>query len=943
MIIRSSGKVRLLLAAAPLALTLGATPAFAADQPATQPDTSAAPEEPEAEVVVTGSRITRPDLVGSSPIATISAEALKTQNTITVEQILTANPQFQPGGTGASNNPGDGAATVDLRGLGPNRTLVLIDGKRAPSYDTTGAVDVNTIPTALIKRIDILTGGASAVYGSDAIAGVVNFVLDDRFTGLRADGSAQISRYGDAGQYDAALTGGIKLGDRGNLVASVGYSKRNTLKFGDRSLLTHTVDSNDPCLSHPSTCTTDSGGSSNTTPTAFDIPGAGRQQIRDDGSLSSDVIPYGFNSVNYGQIPLERYNGMALGRYEIADGIEIYGRGNYEHVKSITNLAPTATAGYTFDISPNNPFLTAGERAAFFDTAANPDLVINPDGTSTVGIRRRVTETGGRTELHTTESYQLVGGVRGAINPDFSFDAFVQYGHVKKHEVLTNDLSYSALTQALDVVSGPNGPQCRDTSGGCIPLNLFTTGTLSAKSLAFVLRNATQDTTTSQFIAGGNVTGNLRFIQSPFANNPAAINVGVEYRREKGVTTVSDDYASGDLIYYGQGQNIGGRYDTKEVYIEAKIPIVQDRPFIHALDLEGGYRYSDYSTAGGVSTYKYGGDYSPVDGLRFRGIYQRAVRAPNIYELYSPVIGGTGSLNADPCAGTISTAVATICQAQGAPASSIGRIPEPVAGQINIFTGGNPDLEVEKSDTFTVGVVVNPPSLRAFSMSLDYYNIKINNAIDVASPQSVINACFNSGSAAACQSIKRNTLDGSLSGNLKFGVPATEQNLTQIATDGLEFNTEYHGATSGGFTYAVSYAANYVFNYKQDGYQYAGHFGADSSPHEPMSRYKHVVTVGLGLGGVNLTTRWRFLSKVTADADTDILKSTIPAFSYFDETATFSVNKSFDFRVGVQNMFDKQPPIVGSTVGTDSNAGNTFPNTYDVIGRSFFAGFSAKF
>jgi outer membrane receptor protein involved in Fe transport len=924
-----------------------------------QTDASAvAADTSNQEIVVTGSRISRPDLAAASPVAVLTRESLKLNNAVTVEQLLTVNPQFQPGTGSASNNPGDGAATIDLRGLGAQRTLVLIDGKRAPGYDTTGEVDVNSIPTALIKRIDILTGGASAVYGSDAVAGVVNFILDDRFTGIRADASSQISQKGDGAENDASLTAGFKLGDRGNIVMSGGYSKRQGVKFGARSRNAVATDSSD---------LVSSGGSGNTVPTAFDT-GSGAYQVRPDGSLSTDVIPYNFSPVNYAQIPLERYNGMALGRYQFTDHIEGYVRGNYEHVKSVTTLAPTATAGFDFNIDPSNPFLTPDMQAAFFGPGAtiNDGSGVADDptaraGTSVIGIRRRIIETGGRVELHTTQSYQVVGGLRGDLGSDFTFDVFAQYGHVKKHELLENDLSYNALKQALDVVQGPNGPQCFDTSNGCVPFNLFTTTPLSQASLAFVLRNAVQNTTTSQFVTGGNISGNLSFLKSPFADNPAAISAGVEYRREKAVTTVSDDYASGDLIYYGQGQNIGGKYNTKEAYVELKMPLVQDKPFLKSLGLEGGFRYSKYSTVGSVYTYKGGGDWSPVDGVRFRGIYQRAVRAPNINELYSPVVGGTGSLNTDPCAGaSVPAAISSICLAQGGAGATYAvggtvanpnGIPVPISGQVNIFTGGNPDLKAEKSDTFTVGVVVNPPQARAFTFSLDYYNIRIANAIDNISPAAVINQCFLvdlSANSAACSSIHRNKINGSLSGNLEYGVPSILENVAVIKTDGIDLVAGYHGGDTDRFNYAVNFSGTYTRNYKKKGdptspvYQCAGHFGGDCNL-EPMPKWKHVMEVNLGYNKVSFVTRWRFLGKVKEDADTNILKSKIGAFSYFDETATVSLNKMFDFRVGVQNMLNKKPPFVGDTVGTDPNAGSTFPNTYDVIGRTFFAGVSANF
>ncbi|UAK26307.1 TonB-dependent receptor plug domain-containing protein [Sphingomonas nostoxanthinifaciens] len=914
-----------------------------------------APSAPETngEIVVTGSRIARPDLVASSPVAVINPAAIRASNTVTVEQILTVNPQFVANGTSASNNPGDGAATIDLRGLGANRTLVLIDGKRAPAYDTTGAVDVNTIPVALIKRIDVLTGGASAVYGSDAIAGVVNFVLDDEFTGLRADASNQVSGQGDGMTRDFSLTGGMKLGDRGNIVASANYSKRAGVFYSARPHNANAVSSSDLQTS---------AGSSNANPTVFDLGDGSEVQVTPTGALTPNLNLYNFTPVNYAQLPFERYSGTVMGKYKLTDGIEAYARGTYEHVKVVTTLAPTATAGYTFNIDPSNPFLTADERTAFF----GPGAVINDGsgvaddptaraGTSVIGIRRRVTETGGRVEDHTTNYYQGVAGLRGDLG-SWKWDVSGQYGEVRRHEVLKNDLSYSALAQALDVVSGPNGAQCFDPTGGCVPLNLFNAGTIPANQLAFVLRNAVQDTKTTQIVAGGNIAGDVGFLQSPFADKPAAVSIGVEYRREKAVTTVSDDYASGDLIYYGQGQNIGGKYDTKEAYIEAKMPIVQDRPFIHALDVEGGFRYSDYSTVGAVYTYKGGGDYSPVDGLRFRGIYQRAVRAPNVYELYSPVVGGTGSLNNDPCTGNnVSSTIRAICIAQGAPASAfngaVSSVPNPISGQINVFTGGNPNLKAEKTDTFTVGMVVNPVRFRAFTLSVDYYNIRIGNAVSVVPPSITVNQCYNvdqNAASAACSGIHRNTLNGSLSGNLIYGVPEVLGNVAVIKTDGIDVSVGYHGGNMDRFNYALSFSGTYVRNYKQQSdptsatIQCAGKFGSACNPLEPLPKWKHVADLNLGYGSFNLLSRWRFLGAVHEDVGTDILRSRIPTISYFDETASVTVNKNLDFRLGIQNMFNKKSPIVGDTVGSDVNAGSTFPNTYDVIGRTFFAGVSVK-
>lgn len=952
----SSARSALVVLGAGLGSFALSVPAMAqVGEPATEATASAEPVD--QEIVVTGSRIARPDLTASSPVAVIDAEQIKQTNVVTVEQILAVNPQFASGFGQSSNNPGNGAATLNLRSLEEERTLVLIDGKRAPGFDTTGTVDVNSIPAALIKRIDVLTGGASAVYGSDAIAGVVNFILDDRFEGIEADASTQITGRGDGAIHNLSLTGGMRLGDRGNLVASGGWSKRKGVFFGSRSCCDFAIDSYD--LVSP-------GGSSNGVPTIFDLPNT-QVQIRPDGSLSEDLELYNFNPVNYVQSPFTRWNLMGLARYELTDGIEFYGRAHYADVKVRLQLAPTATAGFPFNIDPSNPFLSADQLDAFFNVEDNPKLVINDgsgvdedptarEGTSAIGIRRRFVETGGRVEDFHTKNMQFVGGFRGDIGTNLNWDVFGQWGQSKKHTVFRNDLSYTALQQALDVVAGPGGePVCFDPSNGCVPLNVFADTTLTEEEIAFVLRDGIEDTKVTQFILGANLGGDISFLQSPWASNPAAFSVGAEYRREKAVTEVDDLYGSGDLIYYGQGQDISGKYDVKELYGEVKIPLVEDRPFFDTLGIEAGVRYSDYSTVGGVWSYKLGGDWAPVRGLRFRGIYQRAVRAPNIYELYSPVVAGTGGLGDDPCAGAdVSPAVAAVCIAQGAPPGSIGSIPQPISGQINIFTGGNPDLSEEKSDTWTIGAVVALPRFPGFSASIDYFNIKIEDAISDTPPFLVIAQCFDNPdpNSAACQSIVRNNLTGTLSGATQFGVPSTLGNVGSIKTDGVDLTARYRGGSDEGFDYGISFAGTWTRNFKfqadptADANQCAGYFGPICD-YEPMPKWKHVAEVRLGWGDVDFLTRWRHIGKIKADESLSgpegIVLQTIDAYNYFDETISFDIGDNYEFRIGVLNLFDKGPPIVGNTTGSTAEGGSTFPNTYDVLGRTFFAGATLRF
>lgn len=943
--------------AASLAMALAslASPALAQDAPAALPTTPTADVGAVAaaggEIIVTGSRIERPDLTASSPVSVISAETLKTVNTVTVEQLLSVNPQFAAGLNGASNNPGDGSATLDLRGLGSKRTLVLLNGKRLPVYDASGSVDVNQIPTVLIKNVQVLTGGASAVYGSDAVSGVVNFVLDDKFTGFKADGGAQVTGYGDGAQYDASLAGGFNIGDRGHVVVAANYSKREGVKFSARDYTNKTLCSDD---------LTQTCGSANTSPTLFSIPGGGYKQVTAGGGLTSDFSTYNYNPVNYAQTPMERWGGTILWNYDVSDHVEFYGWGSYQRSKTVQTLAPTATGGYTFAVSPDNPYLSDAERSAFFDTTLNPKLSINSDGSSNIDIYRRITETAGRVETHTSTTWQALAGFRGDFfDTGLKFDASAQYAQVHKHTLLENDLSYSALTNAVDAVSdGNGGVMCRSAAAraeGCVPIDLFSVGGITQSALSYVLRNATQDDRTTQFVAEGSVSGDVKFLQSPFANAPAAISLGVDYRRETADTEVSEDYASGDLIYYGQGSAIPNKhYDVKEAYVEFKMPLVQDKPGIKALNFETGYRYSDYSISGGVSAYKFGADYAPVQGLRFRANFQRSVRAPNLYELYLPKTLGTGNLGTDPCAGdNVSSAVAALCVAQGAPnsgtasAPAVSGIPVPVSGQVNAYYGGNTNLKPEKSNTITVGAVLEPVAIPGLSLTADYYDIRIKDAIVYNTTSVIVAQCFASGDAnnANCQAIHRSTLTGALSGGSGIGVDTLYANVAVMRTRGIDLGLNFHRGPRSGFHYGFDIAGTYVINNYQvlNGtvLQCAGKFGADCDT--PTPKWKHVATLNLGWKNVDFSTRWRLIGAVHEDEDTDIQTSRIPAYNYFDETVNLRVNDKYTFSLGMLNVFNKKPPLIGGSSGATSVAGSTFPTVYDVLGRSFFARVSANF
>ena len=927
---------------------------------ATGPQTAAADEQV---IIVTGSRIQRPDLQSSSPVATVTSADLKLTNTVTAESILSISPQFVPGVTNTTNNGNGGTATVDLRGLGSQRTLVLIDGHRMVPSGIGGAVDINAIPTVLIKRVDILTGGASAVYGADAVSGVVNFVLDDTFTGFTVDASNSFTQYGDAPEHNIGAAAGVSLGDRGHIIVAGQYTNRAGVYQNARAYSTQNLDGQLKPV-----------GSSNTIPTAIDIA-AGRFQINDGTQPggAGNFIPfyktYNFNPANYLQVPLERYNATVLANYKLTDAIEVYARGSYTRSDVTAILAPTATAGFNFIISPNNPYLNAANSALIFGDPNN----LNADGTANVGIRRRIIETGGRIEKYRNNVYFGIAGVRGDLSSDLHYDVSAQYGLTRRHSDFLNDLDYNKTTQAINAVTGPGGAAaCADPSGGCVPINLFTNTPISPASLAFVSANGSQDNRYTQFVTSASVSGDLGFLKSPLADTSAAVAVGAEYRSETGSQAVDANYGSGNLIYYGQGTAVpNASFNVKEAYGELKLPLVADKPFFQSVNFEGGIRYSAYTnnTTTGSSknnqiTYKLGGDWTPVAGIRFRAIFNRAVRDPTIFELNAPITqAGTDVLSTDRCANGAprgNAALAAICIAQGAPAGFVnnGTIQDVIANQTNINSGGNTKLNPEKANTFTAGVVLTPPWVRGLNITVDYYKIKIKGYIASDSAQDISDQCFNNNIASYCALFTRNNITGQLTGsanpNGQFpGVSEVLVNIGALQTQGIDVTADYRYKFGNGNIIALNFGGTYVGQYlfspggAATPFNCAGRFGntcGGSAVENPVPRWKHVGTATFDTGQFSITGKWRYVGPVKEDQGTNILVSRIHAYSYYDTTVGFEVNRQFDLRLGVSNLLNTQPPIVGGSAGSSgTNSGNTFPNVYDALGRTFFAGATVKF
>ncbi len=600
-------------------------------------------------------------------------------------------PQFVPSLGAEVNNGSAGASTVDLRGLSAIRTLPLIDGKRVVGFDPNGQFDVSAVPIALLKRVDVVTGGASAVYGSDAIAGVVNFILNDSFQGVQLDGGYSITDYGDGETDKYAVTMGTGLGDgKGNAVLSIGYSNREPV------YQTHAPATNTP------------GGSSFTTPPYIDGI-TGKPQVQQDGTLAPTVagtpgsVPlktFDFNPYNLYQTPNTRWNATALAKYALTDHVEAYSRFIYQSTTSNAILAPSLLQDNTIEIPLANPFLTAQAR-----TYLSTNGTVLPCSIASLGscvsspIRWRSLDVGPRTYVYNYGTFQALVGLRGdfdAIGSTWKWDIAGAHGETQLKRQQNNDFSSVALQQAILTNSAtscdPSAP------AACFPLNFFNPSAgIDPKAISFIALNLQLQAVTKQDYVTGSITGDLGSLKSPFATSPIGVSFGAEYRGES--TDYQPDNASIQGISPGFGGTlpIKGRYDVKEEFIEALVPLVEDAPFAKSINLELGFRNSDYTTSGVTHSYKYGADWTPVDGLRFRGMFSRAVRAANLSELYSPVVGlATADAATDPCAAgaSVTGPLRALCIATGVPASVLNTnsLDEPTSGQVGANLGGDPNL-----------------------------------------------------------------------------------------------------------------------------------------------------------------------------------------------------------------------------------------------------------
>ncbi|HLZ76814.1 TonB-dependent receptor domain-containing protein [Phenylobacterium sp.] len=978
-------------------LGLSATQAAAAAADTTSGEVS--------EIVVTGTRIPSPNLTSIAPVTTIGNADIKAQGVTRIEDITNSLPQVFAGQGSSISNGSTGAATVNLRGLGSSRTLVLVDSRRLmPGDPTDPAADLNFIPSALVERVDVLTGGASATYGADAVAGVVNFIMLKNFEGVRID--AQYSGYqhdqhedaiqavvrnnaahaSDPSQFalpqhniwdgegsEVTLIIGANAPDgKGNVTAYAAYRQNNPILEGARDFSSCTLNSGTPTFAEFG-C----GGSGTAFPArvgSFLVDPTTFNTFRP--RTSADV--FNFGPQNYFVRPDERYNLGAFAHYEIAPWADAYMDAMFMDDRSTAQIAAGGIFAGTFSINCANPLLSAQE-AGLLPSTTGATCAANPTGTFTGTVARRLqsAEAQGRQTDLRHQDYRIVIGLKGDLGKNWNYDGYMQYGSVFFSQEQTGNFNSNRIQQALNVVQTPTGPQCAPgADAGCVPLNIFTAHFISPAALNFLNANSFAQGNTQERVVSIAFTGKLGDygIKSPWASEGVGVAFGGEYRREH-LDSVADFLSANGLVD-GNGAAappVNGGFDVYELFGEARIPLISDMPFAKSVSAELGYRFSDYSSIGDTNTYKVSGDWEIIDGLRVRGGYNRAVRAPSVIDLFAPqnvVLDGT----TDPCAGLTAAnpLVATCASVFHLTTAQVLAIEKNPANQYNGQVGGNPNLKPETADTYTGGIVWQPSFAPGLNLSVDYFNIKVNSFIGTVGENLILNQCITGANSSFCSLIHREPGNNSLFLDPTGFVQDTTLNTGSLKTTGVDFNASYRTDLS-----AIGLGDNGSLNVTMVGtwldslitqplpggpsYDCKGLYGTVCGVPAPEWRHKARLTwntpwsYGDWLKSASFSVQWRYFGKVTLDAynanpqlnnpgiqyESD---RTFGARNYIDLTANFTVHNNLNFRVGVNNVFDKDPPITGSSncpVGFCN--GGTYAQVYDTLGRFVFVGLSADF
>jgi outer membrane receptor protein involved in Fe transport len=1015
---------------------------------AQQADTTAAPQD----IVITGSRISSPNATSSSPITTISPTQLLATSRVSIGDTLNTLPQLQSTFSQANSTRFLGTAglnLLDLRGLGTQRTLVLVNGRRHVGADILNnavSVDINTIPSDLIETVDIVTGGESAVYGSDAIAGIVNFKLKDHYQGLEARVQGGISQYGDAGSFFGSVLAGKNFSEgRGNIAINAEYARQNSLYASQRDYLRQVdgfvgTDTDAAGIAAGQTLPNYDGIPDNTffrnihsatiasggiatfaSPTgACGADATGRRfscnyLFQSDGSLIQQTgtrVGIGTNSNSpsgssfvggngdtgrEGQLvqiqpALDRYSANLVGHYEISDALVPFVEASYSRTETYGQgtsgpafITGTTTSSFTGSSTTaferprlDNPYLTAAARAtitnALIAGGAAPASITDATRFS---IRKNLVDLGIRSEQSKRQTYRIVGGLRGQFNGDWRYEVSANYGEFQEDTRVLGNLNVQRFLLGMDaqrngagqIVCGSQINAARagtDFAGNpavlaadvaaCQPINLFGNGNISQAAKQYLLQDTVSHGKITQLDISGFVNGDTSgFFNLP--GGPVRFVVGGEYRRETNYFKPDPLVESGYTFYNALTTFAPPAFEVKEAYGEIQIPVLKGMRFAEDLSFTAAGRVSDYnSNAGTVYTYNFGGSYAPIPDISFRASYARAVRAPNLSELYSPQGQNFATVN-DPCsANFIATGTqyrAANCAAAGIPANYNYLYQQ----SLTINSGGNPNLNVEKSDSYTYGLILKPRFTRGLTLSVDYYNIKVANVITAPSAQQILNSCYDAPTAGNqfCSLFQRvgagqTGANGEESYRIVEGsLQQTLLNYASLRTRGLDVNLSYQH--DFGFVKASSVMV-YTHQFENAAFIDPSQptFGDNVLGELGTPRDKFYWNLNGAFGPIEMNYQFNYLSKMAVGFIEDVKsyqgrppqnadRYSIPYYPdvlYMNARIALNITGGSQFYLGVDNLTNRIPPL-GAT-GTGGGSG-----IYDPIGRRMYAGFKAKF
>jgi outer membrane receptor protein involved in Fe transport len=1018
-----------------------AAPAMAQDQDSTTALQSEAEIESGQDasgqtITVTGSRIRRPNLESTVPVTSIGGEEFFETGQVSVGDVLNELPALRSTFSQSNSTRFLGTAglnLLDLRGLGTQRTLVLVNGRRHVGSDIlSNAVtpDVNTFPTDLIERVDVVTGGNSAIYGSDAIAGVVNFILKKDFEGIQVRGQGGVSKYGDAGSYYASALLGTNFAEgRGNVALNLEYARQEDFYASGRPNLRNNqgfvVVDTDPAgsdgnpdrqffrdirfatlsiggqvgfASPTGACGRDALGAAYTCAFVFNPDGSLTPQTGTRVGLAPNGNFIGGNGINnrernsLGILPqLDRYSANLIAHFTISDALEPFVEAKYVRTDSLGSASgPAFFQGSTIDANRerprlDNPFLTDQAR----NLITQQLLIVNPAATITGAtrfqLRKNLLDLGDREETARRETYRIVGGIRGEFNDDWGYEVSANYGEFKEATTVRGNLNQQRFVLAMDSVRDPatgnivcrsqidpaaarifpfaNSDAAAEARLGadvaaCVPLNPFGEGNITPAMSNYVIQDTVSRGKISQFVLNAFLSGDSsQLFELPAG--PVGFALGAEYRRETAFFKADDLVAAGLTFYNALPLFDPPAFEVKELFGEIRVPILSEVPFFHELTVSGAGRVADYNGATGtVFAYNGGVDWAPIQDLRLRANYSRAVRAPNLSDLFSEQSQNFAPGFSDPCSarniGAGSENRARNCEAAGRPAG----YDYVYVQSLQILSGGNPALNEETSDSWTIGGVFQPRFLPGFSLSVDYFNITVNDVITAPTAQQIVNACYDSSDLnnQFCDLFERNPnaalgpFDEEQFRILEGTLQQTLLNYAKLKTRGIDVEAAYRrniegfGNLSTRFTYTHMLQNDTFLDPTDPGR--ANQFLMELG--DPRDSFNW--NIDLKTGPVTLGYQMRYLSKMVTNFYEDFFSKQgrpaenedwsafkfYPAVTYHDVRMGIDATKNFNFYVGVDNVFNRLPPFGLTGVGGGSGI-------YEPRGRFFYAGAKAKF